>query len=187
METRNGDFIGTYKGKKFYPLDPRIDEVDLEDIAHSLSLLCRYNGHVKRFYSVAEHCIHAADWLEMKGYGTEVALQGLLHDASEAYVSDVPKPIKRMLNGWERVEEKVQKTIFERFNVSWPMDEAIKEIDLRLLYSEANENFELSLSEWNLNYNPKFMYADCIDFLYLDPSSAESAYLETFERLNNER
>jgi hypothetical protein len=88
--TRVGDWIQTYSGRQFWPLDPRVEDVHLEDIAHALSNVCRYTGHVREFYSVAEHSVHVSWSCE-----PEDALWGLLHDASEAYLADMARPVKQ--------------------------------------------------------------------------------------------
>src|SRR5689334_14267678 len=90
---RTHDWIRTYTGRKFYLFDSGPEDVEIEDIAHALSMQCRYNGHVQRFYSVAEHscyvsAIVAAEMGNAK-YDINVALWALLHDASEAYLGDV--------------------------------------------------------------------------------------------------
>lgn len=109
---RRGDWIQMHSGIAFWPMDPRADEVRLEDIAHSLSLLCRFGGHCSRFYSVAEHSVHVA-----RLCSPEVALWGLLHDASEAYVVDLPRPIKRQLPEYAEIEGLVQFAIAEHFGL----------------------------------------------------------------------
>ena len=78
--SRNGDWLQTFTGKAFFPLDPRPEEMDIFDIAHALSNLCRYGGHCNKFYSVAEHSVLVSILCRLY-YGEQVALQGLLHDA----------------------------------------------------------------------------------------------------------
>jgi hypothetical protein len=92
----DGDWISTYTGQ-FHPFAPQADEVRIVDIAHSLSMLCRFNGHCRRFYSVAEHSYWVADRL-LHEFGSDVALVGLLHDAAEAYLGDIVRPLKRRLS-----------------------------------------------------------------------------------------
>lgn len=82
-------FIATYTGRRFYPLDPNPDDVHIEDIAHALAMICRFNGHTREFYSVAEHSVHVSHIVP-----APYALAGLLHDASEAYIADVSRPVK---------------------------------------------------------------------------------------------
>src|ERR1051325_11429351 len=107
-----GDWMQTFSGRRFYPLSPRSDELDPADIAHALSLLCRYGGHVERFYSVAEHCVLMSEWVDPAN-----ALAALLHDATEAYVVDVPRPLKRQLAGYREIEAAVWLAIATRFGL----------------------------------------------------------------------
>jgi hypothetical protein len=86
---RKGDWMQTYTGRQFWPIDPRADEIDIVDIAHALSQQCRFAGHCKSFYSVATHSWHTSNVCN-----SENALWGLLHDAAEAYLVDLPTPIK---------------------------------------------------------------------------------------------
>jgi hypothetical protein len=86
------DWIQTYTGIQFYPLDPKIESINIEDIAHSLSMLCRFTGHCREFYSVAQHCVLASYIPEYK-----YQLSVLLHDSAEAYIGDIAKPFKRSL------------------------------------------------------------------------------------------
>lgn len=109
---RGGDWIQTYTGRAFWPLDPDPEEVDLLDIATALSRICRYNGHCLKFYSVAEHCIHVASLLP-----DHLKLWGLLHDASEAYICDIPRPIKPHLTNYYAIEEVIMRAIAERFQL----------------------------------------------------------------------
>ena len=108
-EWLRGDWMQTYTGVRFYPMDPRPEELDIRDIAHALSLICRYGGHVDRFYSVAEHCV-----LMSQCVPEEHALWALLHDASEAYVGDMVRPLKRQLPEYEAAEGRVIAAIVER-------------------------------------------------------------------------
>jgi hypothetical protein len=126
-----GDWMQTYTGHRFYPLDPRPDEIESEDIAHALSLLCRYGGHVDRFYSVAEHCVLLSEWAE-----PEHALAALLHDATEAYVVDVPRPLKRYLRDYGPIEDTVWMVIAARFGISVILPAEVHEADTRILLTE---------------------------------------------------
>ena len=91
------DHIRTYTGKEFYPMEPDPDAICIEDIAHALPMICRGNGHVHSFWSVGEHCICCAKEAEARGFSNRVILACLLHDASECYMSDVPRPFKKEL------------------------------------------------------------------------------------------
>ena len=111
-EERIGDWMQTYTGKQFWPFDPRPEEIFIEDIAHHLSMLCRYNGACKFFYSVAEHSFLVSEFVT-KSY----ALWGLMHDAAEAYISDIIAPVKRSMPEYKRIEERIMKAIVERFEM----------------------------------------------------------------------
>jgi len=128
------EWIQTAAGRKFYPLDPRAEDIDIEDIAHALSLNCRFNGHCRTFYSVAEHSVRVSRLLT----GDE-ALWGLLHDASEAYLTDLPRPVKAQMPAFRDWEDKLEKIIIEHFGLNWPMPEAVKTADDRLLSTEARD------------------------------------------------
>ena len=138
-----GDWMQTFTGRKFYPLSPQADEIDPVDIAHALSLLCRYGGHVDRFYSVAEHCV-----LMSHAVSPEHALWALLHDATEAYVVDVPRPLKRSLPEYQVVEEKVMIAIAEKFGLSMPMPTEVKDADNRILLTERNMLMSSTRERW---------------------------------------
>lgn len=122
-----------YSGRRFYPLSPRAEDIDPADIAHALSLLCRYGGHIDRFYSVAEHCV-----LMSQAVPAEHALWALLHDATEAYVVDVPRPLKRELADYARIEGGVMLAIVERFGLpSASMPFEVHDADNRILLDET--------------------------------------------------
>lgn len=134
MTMRNGDWIQTYTGRQFFPIDPRAEDIDVHDIAHALSLQCRYSGHCLRFYSVAEHCCHISDHCS-----PETALWGLLHDASEAYLVDVPRPIKPDLANYRELEDRLMNCIAERFGLPMDMPEEVKSLDGRILVNEREQ------------------------------------------------
>ena len=108
-------YITTYSGIHFDPVHPRQEDIRMEDIAHSLSLICRGNGQVKQFFSVGQHCIHCALEALARGYSARIALICLLHDASEGYMSDVPRPFKQYIKDDRLWEDKLLSCIYERF------------------------------------------------------------------------
>ena len=131
--------ITTYSGEDFYPLSPHIDQINILDIAHALSLMCRANGHIKRFYSVAQHSMNCAIEAKARQHSKKVQLACLLHDASEAYISDLTRPVKRNLEGYINIEAQLQNLIYSRF-LDGPLTSEehtqIKEIDDALLIQE---------------------------------------------------
>lgn len=137
---RNGNWMETYTGKRFYPLDPRPDDVCLEDIAHALSLACRYNGHSKFFFSVAQHSLNCREMAERMGLIKQVQLLCLLHDAAEAYIGDMVRPMKPLFLQFEVMENKIQKVIYEALGVKEPdrqEREIVSRIDNIQLVTEA--------------------------------------------------
>jgi len=131
MTQRPGDWMQTFTGRAFWPLDPRPEEVCLEDIAHSLSLRCRYGGHVKRFYSVAEHSV-----LVSRHVPPQHALWGLMHDAAEAYSADVPRPLKRFLPDWKPMEARIMAAVCEHFGMEPGEPNVVKWVDLSITGDE---------------------------------------------------
>lgn len=132
-----GDCITTYTGKHFDPLIPDERLIYVEDIAHALSLICRGNGHVKTFFSVAQHCINCAKEAAARGYSRRMILACLLHDASECYMSDVPRPFKKSLPDYVEQEERLLSVIYEKFLGSDLTEEEraqVKEIDNGMLW-----------------------------------------------------
>ena len=136
---RQGDWIQTFLGHRFWPLDPRPDEIYLEDIAHALSLQCRFAGHVRAFYSVGQHSIHVS--YEVAKVKPVLAFAGLFHDAAEAYLQDVIRPLKRLplFEAYRQAEERLLVVIGERFDVSGLDAPEIKEADARMLITEKRD------------------------------------------------
>jgi len=123
----------TYSGKGIDLCNPEPGMIDFKDIAHALANVCRWVGHVDRFYSVAEHCVRVAAVLRDD---KRLALYGLLHDAAEAYLSDVPGPIKRLLPKYIETEDRLLRVILGRVGLSWPIPPQIEVVDKRLLATE---------------------------------------------------
>ena len=113
-ETPMADYISTYTGIHFYPAQPDAEGICIEDIAHALSYLCRGNGHVSKYWSVAQHCILCAREAAAREWPDRLVLACLLHDASECYLSDVPRPFKGELTGYREHEERLLQMIYVR-------------------------------------------------------------------------
>lgn len=137
-EGRRGSWMQTFTGRKFWPLDPRADEIALEDIAHGLAMTCRYGGHPKHFYSVAEHAVLVSLYVP-----SEFALHGLLHDSAETYIGDMIRPLKHTpeMSEFRRTEERIEVAVAEAFGLAWTPQAhaAVKEIDDRILVDEITE------------------------------------------------
>jgi hypothetical protein len=131
--------IETYSGVAFDPLDPEPASVRVEDVAHGLANTCRYGGQCQFYYSVATHALYVSR--ELDEYGPLVQLYGLFHDASEAYITDVPRPVKRELDEYDRMEREILAAVWDRLDVPAPTDEqwaAVMDADDRLLRYEAD-------------------------------------------------
>lgn len=107
--------IMTYTKKMFDPLHPNAELIDIEDIAHALSMLCRANGHFQSFYSVAQHSINCMKEAKARGYSERIQLACLLHDASEAYLSDITRPVKAELSRYKEIEAPLQEMIWNKW------------------------------------------------------------------------
>ena len=125
-------WITTFSGKKFHYLDPQPDEIDIVDIAHHLSYLCRFTGACSGFYSVADHSIRVAELLPQ-----ELRLAGLLHDATEAYINDISRPVKYS-HKLQETETIIEAAIAKKFGVDFS-DPKIKEADNILIATEARD------------------------------------------------
>lgn len=143
METRKGGWIQTWEGIAFYVLDPRPEEIYIEDIARALSMQCRYTGHVRFFYSVAEHCCHIAD----RCTGRNKAW-GLLHDASEAYLNDIARPVKPDLANYKIIEAGVMACVIDRFNLPLDMPQEVHDLDNRILVNEREQLLKKPPMPW---------------------------------------
>lgn len=173
LNARRGDWMQTASGRQFWPLDPRPSEIYLEDIAHSLAHQCRYAGHCREFYSVAQHSV-----LVSHAVPPEHALWGLLHDASEAYLVDVPRPVKPFLPGYREAEAAVMRAVCVRFGLPFEMPGTVKVADERVLADEKHQLMADGPCTWNLRYPPLGILIDP-----LPPAEAKALFLERFERL----
>lgn len=170
-DLRHGDWIQTYSGRQFWPMDPRPEEIHIEDIAHALSLACRYAGHCERFYSVAEHSVLLARYV-----APENALWALLHDATEAYLVDVPRPVKPFLVGYEQAEAALMDAICWRFGLPLGMPSAVKNADRRILTDERQQNMAPAPIPWSTDAEPLGVTLYC-----WTPRRAEAEFLMAFD------
>lgn len=138
-------WIQTFTGKQFFPLEAHLEQIDLRDIAHALSLQCRFNGHCRSFYSVAEHSVRVSRAVE-----PEHALWGLLHDAGEAYMGDLPRPLKEQLPQFIAFEQQLLEIIAHRFDLPWPIPAPVVEADNRLLVTEARDLMAPPPASWGM-------------------------------------
>lgn len=172
--------IMTHSHKMFDPLAPDPELIDITDIAHSLSMLCRANGHFKSFYSVGQHCINCCKEAAARGWSRRVQLACLLHDASEAYLSDVTRPVKQEIPRYKQIEEPLQDAIWLKY-LGTPLTEEenrqVFQIDDEVLWHEFVQLMGAALSDTEPALASQPVYA----FLGFVPCREE--YLRLFEQL----
>lgn len=143
-DTRITDaFIQMHSGKAMYFLDPKPEDVDIEDIAHTLSLLCRFGGHCNEFYSVAEHSVRCAINAPEK-----YKFEALMHDATEAYLVDMPRPIKQVMSQYKDIENRLDLVIREKFGMLMSMPPEVHYIDNAMLATEKRDLMNPSEKPW---------------------------------------
>ena len=176
-------YITTYTGVRFEPTDPTPEGIRIEDISHALSLICRGNGHVKTFWSVGEHCICCAKEAAARGLPRRIVLACLLHDAGECYMSDIPRPFKRVLPEYREREDALLDMIYAKYlgsSLSGEEQRRLKEIDDAMLwYDLANL----------LDERPDGAAPDIhigIDYTVRPFADVEREYLSLFESLTGE-
>jgi hypothetical protein len=185
---RRGDWIETYTGKHFYPFDPRIEEVDIIDIAHALSNICRYNGHCRYHYSVAQHSIYIARELMKMGAAIETVLAGLLHDAAEAYFGDIPRPIKRSLHSEEIyiLEMNIRDTIFDKYLPGFNNFPAqVRKLDNDILFVEGDQLMN-NTDGWWIKDTVDMKSFPGLVISYWSAFEAEQQFLKLFYELTEE-
>lgn len=170
----NEVWFQTFAGIRFTPLKPNPNNIVIQDIAHALSMQCRFTGHTKEFYSVAQHCVlvsHLCDW--------EDRLWGLLHDASETYISDFSQPLKHsgQFENYITYEKALMKAICERFNLIEEEPVSVKRADKILLAMEARDLL-VTRPDWVNQYQPIPLKIEP-----WDPKKAETNFLDRFYEL----
>lgn len=144
---RRGDWMQTYTGRQFFPMDPRPEDIATADIARSLSMQCRYNGHTTRAYSVAEHSV-----LISRAVCPEHALAGLLHDATEAYLGDMVKPLKRHMGQYVQIEQNLWQVIAGVYGVPVELPTCVTQADTRILIDERAALLGPSPAPWGTEH-----------------------------------
>ena len=177
VERSDVDWIQTYTGRQFWPFDPRPDDVEIIDVAHALANTCRYTGHTRAFYSVAQHCCLASINVPPADEGW-----ALLHDASEAYLCDVARPVKRhpAMAAYREAEERLERVIAERFGLSWPPPASIKHVDRVLLRTERRDLMNPPPRPWS-----EFEQVQPLDgrIFPVLPQIAEARFIRRFNEL----
>lgn len=172
-------WIQTYSGHAF-PLEPfEPGAIHIEDIAHALSMLCRFNGQCQRFYSVAEHSVHVSHEIT-----PGLALLGLMHDAAEAYLGDVPTPLKRKLTAFYEAEDHLMQLVAQRYDFMLPEkgaddEKELKRADMQLLADEKQVLMGVEPKPW-----PGLPASGKIERIFgWSPDEAKQHFLERFHEL----
>lgn len=182
-----GGVIETYTGKLFSVFDPKPEDIDIRDIAHALSLVCRFGGHCKFHYSVAQHSLlveldifqrwGAANW--------NLRLAALLHDASEAYIADICRPVKIAIANYAEIEARLQSAIWNAFGVTFDerTESIVKESDNAVLKTEAVQVMKSGGSSWGIEKVRRAPF----EILPEHPNDMERAFRDIFDSICRER
>lgn len=170
-------YMEVYDGSQFTVGSVEENEYRINTIAHSLSNICRYGGHSKKFYSVAEHSIIMADHVYDTTGDKVLAYEALMHDAAEAYMGDIPRPLKYRLPDYLDTLAKVEKSIAEKFNFPYPTSKSIKELDARMIKTERKQVMRPSGNKW---------FHDSLEPLnirvhFQTPVEAKECFLDAYE------
>ncbi|AYM60601.1 hypothetical protein At1D132_45940 (plasmid) [Agrobacterium fabrum] len=163
-------------GKWFDLLDPWNSDFSINDIAQGLANICRYSGQCRGFYSVAEHSIHVSNTVE------EFKLEALLHDATEAFLGDITRPLKLLLPRYKEIEATVEDAIFARFGLDATSKAAVKLADLRVLAAEQSQVMPAGADYWAAGSG---IQKANIRVEFLSPATALDRFMAKFSKLTN--
>lgn len=175
---RAATFIETFTGRAFWPLMPTKEALSVIDIAHALSNQCRYTGHVRWFYSVAQHCCLLARWLEDHGGSPLDCLQILMHDAPEAYLVDIARPVKQYMPEYRVWDHAINDVIREWMGWDkFPMPEIQDQLDSRVIVDERAQLMSDSGNDWGHDLKPVGIH-----IAEWSPLEAEVEFLRLYEK-----
>ena len=177
-------WIGTRSGLALDYLNPQPEQISIDDIASGLSNVCRFAGQLDTFYSVAQHSVMVSKAAYRETSDPVIAMQGLLHDASESYTGDCPSPLKKLLaHSWTGFENMLQSIIYKKFGVPTAMHFHVKQADIRWLVTEK-EQLQTDGPSWEgTAYEHVNPYGNVID--PLSSTYARAAFLDQFYILKN--
>jgi len=185
LTRHNRPSIGTYTGIEFFPWTPEQESINITDISKALSNICRYMGHCD-FYSVAEHSVLVMELLKIRCPGSKFLHQcGLLHDASEAYIFDLPSPVKEKLPEYKALERTIEEAVQEKFLRQPPTElevSRVKQADKDIFLLEWQALWSYKNIDW---WSPELPPIDTapLTVICMDPSEARSLFMESFEEL----
>lgn len=169
-------WMATYKGNRFDFNNMGKTVLDIEDIAHSLSLVCRFGGHCREFYSVAQHSVYVSQLCK-----PDHKLAGLLHDATEAYIGDMVTPLKRLVPDFQNYEGDLWRVLAKQFGLPREMPQDVRDADITMLAAEARDLLNADVSTWGLKAAP-----ESIKIVPWAPKLAEKYFLEAFHTMDGE-
>ncbi len=183
-----GNKIQTFSGLYVDPLNMRIEDIVLEDIAHALAMKCRFNGHSLEFYSVGDHSIRCCRYLGHKYRNIQLALCGLFHDLSETFAPDMPRPLKDSISGYREAEDAILKIGAEKFGFQWPMPKEYKEADEVILALETRDLMgHDAFGKWGKkhlkDYNAEQLAETYPKIIPMSPSEAEFMFKVAYKHL----
>ena len=161
--------INTASGRKINLLDPKPDQISIGDIARGLSYNSHFGGQTPQFFSIAQHCLLVCELMEEQFHTPDLLMTGLLHDASEAYLGDMLKPLKVMLPNFREIEDRMMVVILEKYSLDPASMVIIKEYDIRVQELEYNAFYKNG------------------DIKYLSPEESRVAFLQTYYKYVNKR
>jgi uncharacterized protein len=181
-------WISLLSGARFNYNKPEESDVTIEDVASALSNVCRFSGHLPRFYSVAQHLVNTSHIVPM--VPVELAFTGLMHDTAEAFTNDLPTPLKWAFPIFKELELKIEAAMSEKFGFQFPYPPEIKEADTVMLMLEKYYIKECN-DHWPMydKYTREYVqpFRDKVDLDSWQPRRAKREFLERFEELNNAR
>lgn len=175
-QRRRAAFITTQSGRTFHPFAPSPGSIDLGDIAHALANKCRWNGHTNRFYSVAQHSVLVARYTIAPAH----RLWGLFHDAGEAYLPDVPSPIKAFCPEIVEAENRILEAVAAAFDLPPGIPDTVHAADMVVRSAEARDLMGLDVSRAPWNEFPPFGEG----IVALPPDAAERLFFDAFYKLS---
>ena len=185
-------WIQTITGRKFDFDHVEGSEVDIEDVAHSLSHQCRFMGHSRVFYSIAEHCIRIWKQLREEGYPLSIQKWGLLHDAAEAYTSDIPRPLKHWIRhycpAFDLLEERVERHVWDSFGLTGDLPLEVKIADARMLLTEKRDLLAEAPQPWEFEQvsDPKLTPYPHVRIHPVMPPTIKAEFLLAYQTILNE-